>query len=133
MDKRLGVGRGYFSNVLTGRVELKQSHVTAILLSAGLHPGVFFEVVYPKDRPFGPLPARSDLISQLEAVGITPEPAPPPPLPPPAAPVDPAQLRPFVEDIVHQALASSRRRRRGRGKRAKRAKDSPRNTAPAKH
>jgi hypothetical protein len=113
MDKRLGVGRGYFSNVLSGRVELKQSHVTAILLAAGVHPGIFFDVLYPKHRPFGPLAPAGESSRAFEALGIPAEPEPPPAPPLPAPPpVAPAELKPFIEEIVRKALAGSRGKRR---------------------
>ncbi|MGH6959370.1 MAG: hypothetical protein ACREE7_02695 [Dongiaceae bacterium] len=119
MDRRLGVGRGYFSNVLNGRFELKQPHVTAILLAAGVHTGIFFDVLYPKNRPFGPLPPAGDSSHPLEVLGLPIEPEPPPaPAPPPA--VNPAELKPFIEEIVRQALAGSRSEHRRTGERAKR-------------
>ena len=52
LDRLLGQGRGYSSQVLTGRVELKYRHVLAILEVVDVEPGIFFRVLYPEpDEP----------------------------------------------------------------------------------
>src|SRR5437763_7560326 len=52
LDRLLGQGRGYASQVLTGRVELKYRHILAILDVVDVEPGIFFRVLYPEpDEP----------------------------------------------------------------------------------
>src|SRR4030088_1948379 len=52
LDRLLGQGRGYASQVLTGRVELKYRHILAILEVVDIEPGIFFRVLYSEpDEP----------------------------------------------------------------------------------
>jgi hypothetical protein len=103
LDRRIGLGRGYTANVLSGRVDMKQRHVSAILAAAGIHPNLFFNLLYPPDRPFGHVVMTEDFARRLAALGLLEPPKEPPePLPPP---VQLDQLKPFVQEIVRQALA----------------------------
>ena len=51
LDQKLGAGPGYISQVLTGRMELKFRHILAILRALEVEPSVFFQTLYPEDRP----------------------------------------------------------------------------------
>ena len=106
LDQRLGRGAGYTSAVLTRRIELKQEHVAAILLGLGVHPGLFYDVLYPKDRPVGPVEATADVARRVALAGASlPEAAPPPV--PAATAMTPAEIKALVDDAVQRALAAA--------------------------
>ena len=58
VDRRLGAGRGFTSQVLTGRVELKLRHVLEILKVVDFAPSVFFRLLFPEsaESPVGQRP-----------------------------------------------------------------------------
>ena len=108
LDERLGWGTGYTSAVLTRRIELKQEHAAAMLLGLGVHPGLFYDVLYPKDRPIGPVAATADVARRLALAGFFLEEAPPEPEPAPAAtPMTPAEIKALVDDAIQRALAAA--------------------------
>ena len=124
LDQRLGRGAGYTSAVLTRRIELKQEHVAAILLGLGVHPGLFYDVLYPKDRPIGPVEATADVARRVALAGASlPEAAPPPV--PAAAAMTPAEIKALVDDAVQRALAAQ-------GKKPRTKPSRKRKRAPAK-
>ena len=51
LDQKLGAGPGYVSQVLTGRMELKFRHILAILHALDVEPAVYFQTLYPENRP----------------------------------------------------------------------------------
>ncbi|HEX9669185.1 MAG TPA: hypothetical protein VGC93_06830 [Thermoanaerobaculia bacterium] len=112
LDQRLGWRAGYASAVLTRRIELKQEHAAAMLLGLGVHPGLFYDILYPKDRPIGPVAATADVARRLALAGFSLEDAPPEPAPS-ATPMTPAEIKALVDDAVQRALAaaSSKRQR----------------------
>jgi hypothetical protein len=110
LDQRLGWGAGYTSAVLTRRIELKQEHAAAMLLGLGVHPGLFYDVLYPKDRPIGPVAATGDIARRLALAGFSLEDAPPEPAPA-AAPMTPAEIKALVDDAVQRALAAAASRK----------------------
>lgn len=123
IERRLRLPRGYVSNVLTGRVELKLAHVTAILLAADVHPAAFYGLAYPKDRPLGHSVFTEDFSRRLSTLGAFPPPAPPRPQPTEPATALPKsyeELHQLIDTMIQKALAGRRaaprkspRRRRG--------------------
>ncbi len=110
IERRLGLPRGYVSNVLTGRVELKLAHVTAILLAADLHPALFYGLAYPKERPVGHLVFTEDYSRRLSALGAFPPPSPPEPGPPPTPlPRTVEELNELIDTMIQKALTSRRK------------------------
>lgn len=105
VEQRLGLGTGYLSNVLNGRVELKHSHIAGILLVAGVEPSAFFELHYPKDVPFAPGLTSDDFVRRLERLGGVPATAPPE-QDVEALPKTPLELKQFVLAILEAAGAS---------------------------
>lgn len=122
VDEILHKGAGFTSAVLTRRIELKQEHVSAILLALGVHPSLFYEVLYPRDRPIGPIEATADVARRLALASLGPPevPAPPPPAPPS---LSPAEIQALIDESVRRALAGAasqppRKRQPGKPKRA---------------
>jgi len=79
LDRLLGQGRGYSSQVLTGRVELKYRHVLAILEVVDVEPGIFFRVLYPEpDEPRQGAGGRvmERLLERLQQAGYHDRPSP---------------------------------------------------------
>ncbi len=103
VEARLGLGSGYVSNVLKGRVELKHAHVAGILAAAHAHPGEVMEVLYPKDQPFGRVEA-GDFARRLERLGGLPKTKPPEP-DPEALPKTREELWRFVVAVLEEAGA----------------------------
>ena len=108
--------------MLTRRIELKQEHVSAILSRSEVHPSLFYEVLYPKDRPIGPIEATADVARRLALASLGPPeaPAPPPPAPPS---LSPAEIQALIDESVRRALAGAasqpqRKRQPGKPKRA---------------
>jgi transcriptional regulator with XRE-family HTH domain len=50
IEAELGWGRGYLSQIFTGRIELKASMIFAVLEVLGVEPGEFFAAIYPVTR-----------------------------------------------------------------------------------
>src|SRR5262245_29598280 len=98
LDQRLGAGPGYISQVLTGRMELKFRHVLAILQALDVDPSVFFQTLYPGDRPSSDQVVMEEFLKRLQKLGFG---AGPPPQPPP---VDPQELERLVQSAVRAAL-----------------------------
>ena len=119
VDKRLGAPRGYTASVLSGRRELKQRHVTAFLVSLGVHPSLFFDILYPRDLPVGDVSATEDFARRLEALRIVPRPRPEPT---PAPLPNTEELMRLVEEAVKKALGAAgaaKNRKAARGKKAR--------------
>ena len=120
VDKRLGAPRGYTASVLSGRRELKQRHVTAFLVSLGVHPSLFFDILYPRDLPVGDVSATEDFARRLEALRIMPPRLRPEPSPAPA--VNTEELMRLVEEAVKKALGAAGARKSGKAARGKKAR-----------
>ena len=114
LDERIGWGPGYTSAVLTGRIELEQEHAAAIFFGFGVHPRHFYDVLYPKDLPIGPVDATADFARLMARAGFSPKDAPREP-PPAAVPMTPAEIEALIDDAVQRALAAapSKKRRIG--------------------
>jgi transcriptional regulator with XRE-family HTH domain len=100
LDQRLGAGPGYVSQVLTGRMELKFRHILAILRALDVEPNVFFQTLYPGDRPTSDQAVMEEFLKRFQKLGLN---AAPPPQPPA---VDPRELERLVESAVRAALGN---------------------------
>jgi hypothetical protein len=125
LDQLLGRGTGYTSAVLTRRIELKVEHVASILLGLGVHPGLFYDVLYPKDRPIGPVEATPDVARRVALAAVTLHEAAPPPVPS-APPMTPVEIKALVDESVQRALAAAE------AAKARKAPPRKRKRAPAK-
>jgi transcriptional regulator with XRE-family HTH domain len=103
LDQKLGAGPGYVSQVLTGRMELKFRHVLAILRSLEVEPSVFFQTLYPENRPATDAVVMEEFLRRFQKLGFGSQPAPPP-----SPPLDPGELERMIQNAVRTALAGSR-------------------------
>ncbi|HZF09083.1 MAG TPA: hypothetical protein VFE33_09860 [Thermoanaerobaculia bacterium] len=114
LDRLLGQGRGYSSQVLTGRVELKYRHVLAILEVVDVEPGIFFRVLYPEpDEPRQGAGGRvmERLLERLHQAGYHDRPSPASPAPPvgtelPGA-IDTAELERRIKAVIREVFGES--------------------------
>ena len=106
LDQRLGWRSGYTSAVLTRRIELKQQHAAAILLGVGVHPSLFYEILYPKNRPIGPVEATADFTRLMALAGLSLEDAAREPAPA-AVPMTPAEIEALIDNAIQRALAAA--------------------------
>ncbi|HEX5759957.1 MAG TPA: hypothetical protein VF121_12265 [Thermoanaerobaculia bacterium] len=121
LDQRLRLGVGYTSAVLTGRIELKQEHVSAILLGVGVHPGLFFGILYPTDRPIGPVAATPDIARRLALADLSGQGAEPVPVAA-APPMTAAEIKALVDESIQRALAATKHQRLAGGRKKSRMK-----------
>jgi len=99
LDQRLGAGPGYVSQVLTGRMELKLRHVLAILHALEVEPSVFFQTLYPEDRPSSDSVVMEEFLRRFQKLGFGA-----PPAPPPSPALDPQELERMIQNAVRAAL-----------------------------
>jgi len=102
LDQRLNAGPGYVSQVLTGRMELKFRHILAILRALEVEPNVFFQTLYPENRPATDAVVMEEFLRRFQKLGFGAQPAPPPK---PA--LDPQELERMIQNAVRAALASA--------------------------
>src|SRR6185436_20852842 len=76
LDRRLGAGPGYVSQVLTGRMELKFRHVLAFLRALEVEPSVFFQTLYPGDRPSSDQVVMEEFLKRFQNLGFGAAPPP---------------------------------------------------------
>ncbi|HXU45053.1 MAG TPA: helix-turn-helix transcriptional regulator [Thermoanaerobaculia bacterium] len=100
LDQKLVAGRGYTSQVLTGRVELKFQHILEILEALGVETEVFFHILYPPpaERRAGP-PLLETFLERLHRAGADEV---------SATPVPPPQPAETDEELERQILAAVR-------------------------
>jgi transcriptional regulator with XRE-family HTH domain len=104
LDRLLGQGRGYASQVLTGRVELKYRHILAILEVVDVEPGIFFRVLYPEpDEPRQGAGGRvmERLLERLHQAGYQDRPSPAASTP---APIDTAELERRIKAVIREVF-----------------------------
>jgi transcriptional regulator with XRE-family HTH domain len=53
IERTLGQGKGYLSQLLSGNVDLKVKHVFAVLAVIGVEPEEFFQEIYDRSDPVG--------------------------------------------------------------------------------
>ena len=90
-----------------------------------MHPGLFYDVLYPKDRPVGPVEATDDVARRVALAGASLHDAAPPPVPAASA-MTPAEIKALVDDAVQRALAAAE------AAKAQKAPPRKRKRAPAK-
>jgi hypothetical protein len=90
------------SQVLTGRMELKFRHILAILRALEVEPNVFFQTLYPENRPATDAVVMEEFLRRFQKLGFGAQPAPPPK---PA--LDPQELERMIQNAVRAALASA--------------------------
>src|SRR3954463_11537553 len=102
LDLRLGAGPGYVSQVLTGRMELKFRHVLSILRALEVEPSVFFQTLYPENRPSTDTVVMEEFLRRFQKLGFGP------PAPPPAArPLDPRHLERMIQTAVRPSMSGA--------------------------
>lgn len=99
LDLRLGAGPGYVSQVLTGRMELKFRHVLAILRALDVEPSVFFQTLYPENRPSTDAVVMEEFLRRFQRLGFGASAAPPP-----SSTLDPQELERMIQNAVRAAL-----------------------------
>jgi transcriptional regulator with XRE-family HTH domain len=73
VERVLGQGKGYLSQLLGGTVDLKLKHLFAVLAVIGVEPDAFFLELYDRSDPLGSvraLVARSQVHQDLEDLKI---------------------------------------------------------------
>jgi hypothetical protein len=96
LEKKLGFSGGYMSRLLSGRIDIKISHVLDIADSLGMLPQEIFSIAFPASSP-GPSPGLRNVHKMLPHLAPAATPATPPP---PAQP-------PFDVDKLHRKLEDS--------------------------
>jgi transcriptional regulator with XRE-family HTH domain len=99
LDQKLGAGPGYVSQVLTGRMELKLRHIIAILRSLEVEPAVFFQTLYPENRPATDAVVMEEFLRRFQQLGFGPRPAQPAPA------LDTQGLETLIRSAVRAALS----------------------------
>ncbi|HEY0511641.1 MAG TPA: helix-turn-helix transcriptional regulator [Thermoanaerobaculia bacterium] len=102
LDQKLGAGPGYVSQVLTGRMELKFRHILAVLRALEVEPSVFFQTLYPENRPSTDAVVMEEFLRRFQKLGFGAQ-APPPPKPA----LDPQELERMIQNAVRAALAGA--------------------------
>jgi len=109
LDRRIGQGRGFTSQVLTGRVKLRYDHVIQILQGINAEPALYFALLHPiaeADRPA--LHKLQEMFARFQeeqpATQAEPETQ--------GGKVDPEELKRLVQEQVEQALKARQRKRR---------------------
>lgn len=109
LETRLGVSRGYLTQVFKGKIELKLRHVEAILAEVGLSPATFFELAYPREPSPGAAGASpvEDLLRSFKSFGLG-APRPPFATATPGPTPDFEALRSLVREVVREVLEAQR-------------------------
>ncbi|HEV8580559.1 MAG TPA: helix-turn-helix transcriptional regulator [Thermoanaerobaculia bacterium] len=102
LDQKLGAGPGYVSQVLTGRMELKFRHILAMLRALEVAPTVYFQTLYPENRPSSDAVVMEEFLRRFQKLGFGAQPAPPP-----VPPLDPQELERMIQNAVRAALAGA--------------------------
>ncbi|MFY9823785.1 MAG: helix-turn-helix transcriptional regulator [Thermoanaerobaculia bacterium] len=99
LDQKLGAGPGYVSQVLTGRMELKLRHIIAILRALEVEPTVFFQTLYPENRPATDAVVMEEFLRRFQQLGFGTRPAQPAPS------LDTQELETLIRSAVRAALS----------------------------
>src|SRR5262249_29427352 len=109
LDRRIGQGRGFTSQVLTNRVKPRHDHVLQPLQGANVDPSLYYGLLYPvaeEDRPA--LKRLQEMFAQFQNPPATTE------AEPPRLHVDPDEVKRLVHEEVEAALEAQRPKRRRR-------------------
>lgn len=115
LDRELGEGRGFTSQILVGRVKLRFEHVLRIIDGLHLEPAVFFALLYPippDDRER--LAQVAAWVERLRLAGFEVE----RPAPPASPEAKPAELAALIRAEVERAFEA----REARGRKSNRAR-----------
>ena len=110
LDRQIGQGRGFTSQVLTGRVKLRHDHVLLLLLGANVDPALYYGLLYPvseEDRPA--LKKLQEMFAQFQK---QPSAAAEAARETPSDRVGTEELKRLVREEVDQALEAKRPQRR---------------------
>jgi|GEM_PF-1900209 len=102
LEKKLGFSGGYMSRLLSGRIDIKISHVLDIAETLGMLPQEIFSIAFPATSP-GPSPGLRNvhkMLPHLVPPAMAPA-APPAPAPPP---FDVEKLHRKLEDSLTETL-----------------------------
>jgi transcriptional regulator with XRE-family HTH domain len=102
LDQKLGAGPGYVSQVLTGRMELKFRHILAVLRALEVEPSVFFQTLYPENRPATDAVVMEEFLRRFQKLGFGTQPPPPP-----SPAVDSQELERMIQNAVRAALSGA--------------------------
>lgn len=102
LDQKLGAGPGYISQVLTGRMELKFRHILAILRALEVEPSVFFQTLYPEDRPATDAVVMEEFLRRFQKLGFGTQPTPQR-----GPALDPQELERMIQNAVRAALSGA--------------------------
>jgi transcriptional regulator with XRE-family HTH domain len=102
LDQKLGAGPGYVSQVLTGRMELKFRHILSVLRALDVEPTVFFQTLYPENRPSTDAVVMEEFLRRFQKLGFGAQSAPPP-----TPTLDPNELERMIQNAVRAALAGT--------------------------
>jgi transcriptional regulator with XRE-family HTH domain len=102
IEKRLGFSAGYMSRLLSGKIDLKISHVLDIAAILGLHPQELFSIAFPQPGP-GPSPGLQNLQRMLPHL-VPPLHGPAPAETPAPAAIDLEQLHEKLEAGFNELL-----------------------------
>jgi hypothetical protein len=122
LDRQIGQGRGFTSQVLTGRVKLRYDHVLLLLLGANVDPALYYGLLHPvseEDRPA--LKKLQEMFAQFQkgtkAATAKVEREMPR--------VDPEEVKRLVQEHVDRVL-EEKRPRRSAGRRRTNSRSLPR-------
>jgi len=124
LDQRMGAGRGYSSQVLSGRMELKYRHILAMLAALDVEPVTFFGILFPqREELLGGGTSMERLLGQLRRINPDraserPEPAAAAAGTPALAAVTPDDLDRRIRAVVKEMLGEKPVRTRGGSKKA---------------
>jgi transcriptional regulator with XRE-family HTH domain len=127
LDQKLGAGPGYVSQVLTGRMELKLRHVLSILRALEVEPSVFFQTLYPEDRPASDAVVMEEFLRRFQKLGFGAATAPPA-----SPPLDPQDLERMIQNAVRAALSRGSGEEAVSSEGAKPREGKPRGGRPSK-
>src|SRR5688572_32882432 len=102
LDQKLSAGPGYVSQVLTGRMELKFRHILAILRALDVEPSIFFQTLYPEDRPATDAVVMEEFLRRFQKLGFGTQ-----PVPPPSPALNPQELEKMIQNAVRAALTGA--------------------------
>jgi hypothetical protein len=121
LEEALGVSRGYMTQVLGGKIELKLKLIHRILAEIGLEPLAFFQMAYgsqvkatrPEERT-----AVEDILRAFQSMGIVPAASANPfsPAPSPALGPEGGNLREMVRQAVREILVEQGQEARPKAK-----------------